>query len=107
MKNLCFELLDRALLLGEEELAALNEGREEEAQEIEAERSRLTMHALEISDDLPLDALRGRLQRLGELQTRLSEAATELRRDWQQQLQRSRLENRRLAGYKQAATHAL
>ena len=107
MNHICFELLNQALVLGEQELADLNEGRTEDAQEKEGKRSRLTMQALELSGDLPLDALRESLQSLSAMQKRLSEAGTELRRDWQQQLQRSRKENRRLAGYRQTVSHAL
>jgi hypothetical protein len=107
MDHACIRLLEQALLIGTQELEALSSGRAEQAAAWEAERSRLTQEAIEISGDVPLDELQAAFQQLCELQKRLTEAGNELRLNWQKEMARARGESRRLAGYKQAAAHAL
>jgi len=107
MEHACIHLLDQALLIGEQELEALSDGRTEQAGAWEEERSRLTQQAIALADDVPLDILRVKFQELSVLQKRLTEAGNELRQDWQKEFMRARGESRRLAGYKQATTHAL
>jgi hypothetical protein len=107
MRRDCFELLEQALRIGQRELAALRDGRPEEAKEWEEERSRLTQQALEICRDAPLDMLLVEFRKLCDLQKELTHAGEALRRVWQTELIRSRRENRRLAGYGQAAAYAL
>jgi hypothetical protein len=105
--HVCIRLLEQALLTGEQELEALNEGQIEEAGALEEERSRLTQEAMKLADDAPLDILLVKLQKLCDMQKRLTGVINELRQDWQKEFARVRGENRRLAGYKQAMAHAL
>ncbi|MDR2696832.1 MAG: hypothetical protein LBC79_10735 [Deltaproteobacteria bacterium] len=107
MEHACLHLLEQALEMGEQELEALEHGRTEQASAREEERSRLTQQALELSGDVPLDILLVEFQKLCDMQKRLTQAADELRRGWRQEMARVRGESRRLAGYKQAAAHAL
>jgi hypothetical protein len=103
----CINLLEQALRTGEQELEALSEGLPEQAAAWEEERSRLTQQALELSGDVPLELLLMEFQKLCDMQKRLSQAGNELRQSWQKEFMRARGESRRLAGYKQAAAHAL
>ena len=107
MDNACINLLEQALLIGEQELEALSDGRPEQAATWEEERSRLTQQALELSGDVPLEIMLMKFQKLCDMQKRLTQAGNELRQSWQQDFMRARGESRRLAGYKQAAAHAL
>jgi hypothetical protein len=107
MEHGCFELLERALQIGRRELAALSDGKPEEAQEWEEERGRLTQQALNICRDAPLDMLLVEFQKLCDMQKELTHAGEELRRVWRADLIRSRRESRRLAGYRRTTSHAL
>ena len=107
MDHACINILKQALLTGEQELEALNDGRAEEAAAWEEERSRLTQQALEMSGNVPLDVLLEEFQKLCDMQKRLTQAGNALRQNWQQEFMRARGESRRLAGYKQAASYAL
>ena len=107
MDHGCINILKQALLTGEQELEALNDGRAEEAAAWEEERSRLTQQALEMSGNVPLDVLLEEFQKLCDMQKRLTQAGNALRQSWQQEFMRARGESRRLAGYKQAASYAL
>jgi len=107
MDHACINILKQALLTGEQELEALNDGRAEEAAAWEEERSRLTQQALEMSGNVPLDVLLEEFQKLCDMQKRLTQAGNALRQSWQQEFMRARGESRRLAGYKQAASYAL
>jgi hypothetical protein len=107
MEHACIQLLKQALLMGTQELEALHDGRIEQASACEEERSRLTQQAMELSGDVPLDVLQEEFRKLCDLQTRLTRAGNALRQSWQTEFMRVRGENRRLAGYKQAAAHAL
>jgi hypothetical protein len=107
MERACIDLLKQALETGEQELAALENGRTDQASAWEEERGRLTQQALELSGDVPLEILLVEFQKLCDMQKRLTLAGNELRRSWQQEFTRARGESRRLAGYRQAAAHAL
>ena len=107
MERACIDLLEQALEMGEQELEALESGQTDLASAREEERSRLTQQALELSGDVPLDILLVEFQKLCDIQKRLTTAGNELRRSWQQELTRARGESRRLAGYRQATSHAL
>ena len=107
MKHACIQLIEQALLIGTQELEALNDGRTEQAAACEEERSRLTQQAMELSGDVPLDILLVEFQKLCDLQKGLIQAGNALRQNWQQEFRRARGESRRLAGYKQATAHAL
>ena len=107
MEYVCIQLFEQALLIGEQELEALNGGQPEEAAPWEEERCRLTQQALELSGDVPSGILLVEFQKLSDLQKRLTQAGNELRQSWQKELARARGESRRLAGYKQATAHAL
>jgi hypothetical protein len=107
MDHACIRLLEQALLVGTQELEALDNGRAEEAAAWEEERSRLTQQAIEISGDVPLGELTAIFQQLCDLQKNLTQAGHSLRRSWQSEMARARGESRRLAGYKQATAHAL
>ncbi len=103
----CLDLIEQALVIGQQELAALRNGNPVEAQEREEERGRLTRLALESCRDLPLDVLLPEFQKLNELQKELTRAAEELQRIWREELSVSRQRGRSLAGYKQTIEHAL
>jgi len=107
MEHACLDLLKQALLIGEQEMIALTGGQTELASACEEERSRLTQEALTLSGDVPMDVLRVEFQKLCDLQQSLTEAGYALRKRWQKEFMRSRVEGRRLAGYKQATAHAL
>ena len=107
MEHACIELLEQALLVGEQELEALFRGETEQASARQEERSRLTQQAMELSGGVPLDILLVEFQKLCDMQKRLTQAGNELRQIWLKELMRVRRESRRLAGYKQAAAHAL
>ena len=107
MAHACIDLFEQALEIGERELEALENGRTDQASAREEERSRLTQQAMELSRDVPLDILLVEFQKLCDMQKRLTLAGNALRRSWQQELTRARGESRRLAGYRQAASHAL
>ena len=107
MEHACINLLEQALRTGEQELDALKDGQVEQASAWEEERSRLTQKAIKLSDDVPLDVLLVEFHKLRDIQKRLIQAVNELRQNWQQEFTRARGESRRLAGYRQATTHAL
>ena len=107
MEHACIRLLEQALLIGAQELEALNSGQTEQASAWEEERSRLTQQAIELSGDVPLDVLLVEFQKLCDMQQRLIQAGNELRTNWQKEFMRARGESRRLAGYKRATAHAL
>jgi len=107
MDYACIHLLEQALRTGEQELEALSDGLPEQAAAWEEERSRLTQQALELSGDVPMEILLVEFQRLCDMQKRLTQAGNALRQSWQKEFMRAREESRRLAGYKQAAAHAL
>ena len=107
MEHACLRLLDQALLIGAQELEALSDGKIEQASALEEERGRLTQQALECGGDVPLEVLLVKYQKLSDIQKRLTQAGSELRQGWQKEFTRVRGESRRLAGYKQAAAHAL
>jgi hypothetical protein len=107
MEHVCIQLLEQALATGALELEALNSGQPEQAAAWEEERSRLTQQAMELSGDIPVDRLLVHFQKLCDMQKCLTRAGNELRQNWQKDFQRARGESRRLAGYRQAAAHAL
>jgi len=107
MEHVCLHLLKQALLIGAQELDALNSGLTEQASACEEERSRLTQQAIALSGDVPLDILQVEFQNLCDMQKRLTLAGNALRQSQQKELLRAREESRRLAGYRQAAAHAL
>ena len=107
MEHACIRLLEQALLVGAQELEALSDGQLEQASAWEEERGRLTQQALEFSSDVPLEILLEKFQKLSDMQKRLTQVGSELRQSWQKEFMRVRGESRRLAGYKQAAAHAL
>jgi len=107
MDHACLPLLRRALLTGARELEALRNGQIEEAAAHEEERGRLTQEAMNLSGDAPLDVLLAEFQKLSALQKSLTQVGNELRLSRQREMTRAREEGRRLAGYRQAAAHAL
>jgi hypothetical protein len=107
MEHVCIQLLEQALLTGALELEALNGGQAEQAAAWEEERGRLTQQAMELSGDVPVDRLLVQFQKLCDMQKSLTRAGNELRQSWQKDFMRARGESRRLAGYRQAAAHAL
>jgi len=107
MEHAGLHLLKQALLIGAQELDALNNGRTEQAVACEEERSRLTQQAIALSGDVPLEMLQVEFQNLCDMQKRLTQAGNALRQRQQKELLRARAESRRLAGYRQATSHAL
>ncbi len=99
--------IDEALALGARELLALENGDVDEALEISGQRSWVLSQAWEARMGCDEVAYKERLHKVHDLQTILTKLAQEKREELRQGLLRSRKENRRLVGYKQALTHAI
>ncbi len=95
-------LLDQALMLGENELNALACGDVDAADDSAQERGKLLTRAWEQRESVQEDDLRQKLLQLQTLQGRLTSEARKLHQSLREELQRSRKESTRLAGYKRA-----
>ncbi len=103
-----FELLDKAIELGRQELAYLAAGEVEQADKLA--RGRDDMLSEILSEEVlagpaadNMDALMSRLLELKDLQARIIDEAARQRADVAAQLRRTGLEQRRHAGYGRAA----
>jgi len=103
-----FELLDKAIELGRQELAHLAAGEVEQAGELASGRDDMLSEILSekvlagpAADNM--DALMSRLLELKDLQARIIDEATRQRADVAAKLRRTGLEQRRHAGYGRAA----
>lgn len=100
------EYLEQALTLGQEELLALRNGDVDTATDIADRRGHLTSLAWSAPNTNP-QTFKEALLRLQALQTTLSTEAIRLKESIRAGLVHSRMESRRMAGYRQAVSHAL
>ena len=100
-------LLDEALNLARQEMAALEDGAYDKAVELAERRGEVTSMAWHMLDDNQAAEYRTHLVELARVQDQLTELATRAQNDIRTKLQRSRLESRRLRGYHRAVGQAL
>lgn len=100
-------LLDEALNLARQEMAALEDGAYDKAVELAERRGEVTSMAWHMLDDSQGDEYRAHLIELARMQDQLTELATKAHGEIRAQLQRSRLEGRRMRGYHRAVGQAL
>lgn len=100
-------LLDEALNLARQEMAALEDGAYDRAVELAERRGEITSMAWHMLDDSQADEYRAHLIELARMQDHLTELATKAHSDIRSQLQRSRLESQRMRGYHRAVGQAL
>ena len=100
-------LLDEALNLARLEMAALEDGAYDRAVELAERRGEVTSMAWHMLDDSQAEEYRAHLIELARVQDLLTELATKAHSDIRAQLQRSRLESRRMRGYHRAVGQAL
>lgn len=95
-------LLDQALNLGEQELAALAMGDVDTAHDSADERGKLIELAWENREGVALDALQDKLLQLQSLQGKLTDEAKRLHSSIKAELQKTKKHSTRLSGYRQA-----
>ena len=100
-------LLDEALNLARLEMAALEDGAYDRAVELAERRGEVTSMAWHMLEDSQADQYRAHLMELARMQEQLTELATKAHSEIRSQLQRSRLESRRMRGYHRAVGQAL
>ncbi len=100
-------LLDQAIDLGHKELDVLSVGDVEAAESISRDRSRLTNDAMAAEDTPDLEMLLDKLDKLKNLQGRITSEAKRLHAVLKKDLVRSRQERKRFSGYKGAAASAV
>jgi len=96
----CFE---QALRLGQKELALLEEGKVEEAEELARQRGELMEQFSAQKQHFSEAEFRDKLKQLQRLQGQLGAAAHRLRAVLQKEIARIQKENRRLKGYRKVA----
>ena len=99
-------LLDEALNLARLEMAALEDGAYDRAVELAERRGEVTSMAWHMLEDSQADQYRTHLIELARVQDQLTELATRAHSEIRSQLQRSRLEGRRMRGYHRAVGQA-
>lgn len=104
-QGLC--LLDQALDLARQEMAALEDGAYEKAVELAERRNEVTSMAWHVLESGCADQYRNRLIELTQLQEHLTTIAAKARDIVRAGLQRSRQEKQRLRGYHRAVGQAL
>ena len=100
-------LLDEALNLARLEMAVLEDGAYDRAVELAERRGEVTSMAWHMLEDSQADQYRTHLIELARVQDQLTELATRAHSEIRSQLQRSRLESRRMRGYHRAVGQAL
>jgi len=100
-------LLDEALSLARQELAALEDGAYDKAVTFAERRNEVTSMAWQMLEDDQAEQYRERLVQLAHMQEHLTELAASAHNDIRAQLQSSRRERRRMQGYHQAVGQAL
>lgn len=100
-------LLDQALDLARQEMAALEDGAYDKAVKLAERRNEVTSMAWHLLESGSADEYRNRLIELTQLQEHLTDLATSVRDRVRQSLQRSRRERQRMQGYHQAVGQAL
>jgi glutamyl-tRNA reductase len=98
----CLSLLDQALELGKRELTLLTNEEVDDLEEMAKERRRLISKAMENHEDVSLHELYDKLQQLQSLQGRLTTEAQRLHESVKRELQRTKQETTRHAGYGKA-----
>ena len=89
------------------EMAALEDGAYDKAVELAERRGEVTSMAWHMLEDSQADQYRTHLMELARMQEQLTELATKAHSEIRSQLQRSRLEGRRMRGYHRAVGQAL
>lgn len=100
-------LLDEALNLARQEMAALEDGAFERAVELAERRNEVTSMAWNMFEDGQTEQYRGHLVELTRIQDHLTELATRTHDEIKAHLQRSRLEHQRIRGYRKSVLQAI
>lgn len=100
-------LLDEALNLARLEMAALQDGAYDRAVELAERRGEVTSMAWHMLEDSQAEQYKTHLVELARMQEHLTELATKAHSQIRSQLQRTRLESRRMRGYHRAVGQAL
>lgn len=100
-------LLDQALDLAMQEMAALEDGAYEKAVELAEKRNEVTSMAWHMLESGSVEEYRGHLVELNRVQEHLTSLAIQARDSLRQDLQRSRRERQRMNGYHQSIGQAL
>ncbi|WP_298031135.1 hypothetical protein [uncultured Desulfovibrio sp.] len=100
-------LLDQALDLARQEMAALEDRAYDKAVELAERRGEVTSMAWHLLESGGADQYRNRLIELTRIQEHLSELAVQARDVVRASLQHSRMEKQRMRGYHQAVGQAL
>lgn len=100
-------LLDEALVLARQEKSALEEGEYEQAITMAQRRGELTGRAWDYFEHSEHEPYRRRLLELSDLQEQLTRIASDARCAVRQNMNRSKLERRRMNGYHRAVGQAL
>ena len=107
MDNRGLLMLDRALELAEQEMAAVQNEAYEDAIEISRERGEITNQAWDYYSSDVREEYRSRLLELKSIHQLLQRIATEAHAKVEASLKQSKQERRRMRGYQTCVTHAL
>lgn len=107
MEHAGIRMLDQALELAKQELAAIANEAYTDALELSKERGKLTNAAWEIYDKSLREDYRSRLLKLNAIHTKLTAHATAAHEYVRSTLQQSKRERRRMNGYHLAISQAL
>lgn len=107
MENRGLLMLDRALELAEQEMAAVQNEAYEDAIEISRERGEITNQAWDYYSSDVREEYRSRLLELKSIHQLLQRIATEAHAKVEASLKQSKQERRRMRGYQTCVTHAL
>ena len=100
-------LLDQALDLAMQEMTALEDGAYDKAVALAEKRNEITSMAWHMLEDSQAEQYKTHLVELARMQEHLTELATKAHSQIRSQLQRTRLESRRMRGYHRAVGQAL
>ena len=100
-------LLEEALVLAQQEQAALEKGEYDEAIELAQKRSELTGMAWNAYDQAEKSTYRKCLSELANIQSHLTDLAGRAHETLREKLSRSKQEKRRMRGYQMAVGQAL
>ena len=96
--------LDIALELGQQELSHLHEANIEEAEKLSLKRQDMMDKAFAVPPDQERAEFLDKLNRLQNLQNKITASARDLHSTLSRELKKIRTENQRLTGYKKAST---
>lgn len=105
--NQGIELLDEALALARSEKSALMSGEYEDAMGLAEKRAQLTGMACNLMAHAEQEPFRAKLQELLDIQSQLTALASKAHDSIRQQLNRSKIEQKRMRGYQMAVSQAL